>query len=103
MAYKKREDLLKDIEILENYIVFLEEENEKLKKKISDFETLKNVPKVKNERNAGRKRKFNREDIAIIDEMYLRGESMRSIAKYMKCSVGLIHKIINEPDRGRDD
>lgn len=102
MAYKKRDELLKDIADMENYISLLEQENKNLKQRIIELENPKSIPKVKNERNAGRKRRFTREDVAIIDEMYLRGESMRAIAKYMNCSVGLVHKIINEPDVGRD-
>ncbi|MDU3192883.1 MAG: helix-turn-helix domain-containing protein [Finegoldia magna] len=107
MAYKKREDLLKDIEILESYILDLESkkkklenENKILKERIEELEAS-SVQKIKNERNAGRKRKLSNEEIAIIDKLHLQGKSIRFIAKEVGCSVGLVHKIINEPIKER--
>lgn len=100
MAYKKREELLKEIEIMENYIQFLETENLNLKAKIAALEE-NSVQKIKNERNAGRKRKLSNEEIAIIDKLHLQGKSIRFIAKEVGCSVGLVHKIINEPIKER--
>lgn len=97
MAYKKRQELLKDIEVMESYIVFLEQENETLKQRIIDLENSKDVQKIKNERNAGRKRKFTPEEEHSIKMMKLQGKSYRSIAKDMGCSVGLVHKLLNEP------
>ncbi len=49
-----------------------------------------------NECGAGRKQKFNSEEIEQIRRMYAEGHSMREIAKCMGCSVGLIRKLINE-------
>lgn len=107
MAYKKREELLKDIEILESYILDLEgkkdkleNENKILKERIEELESS-SVQKIKNERNAGRKRKLSNEEIAIIDKLHLQGKSIRFIAKEVGCSVGLVHKIINEPIKER--
>lgn len=90
LAYKKREDLLKYIEVLER-------ENEELKQRLIDLESGNVVHKIKNERNAGRKRKFTKEEVAIIDMLHLQGKSIRAIAKEMNCSVGLVHKLLNEP------
>lgn len=96
MAYKKREELLKEIEILEDYIQFLEMENQNLKDKVVALEE-NSVQKIKNERNAGRKRKFTLEEEHSIKMMKLQGKSYRSIAKEFGCSVGLVHKLLNEP------
>lgn len=97
MAYKKREELLKEIEIMENYIQFLELENANLKDMVAALENGKNVQKIKNERNAGRKRRFTPEEEHSIKMMKLQGKSYRAIAKEMGCSVGLVHKLLNEP------
>lgn len=96
MAYKKREELLKEIEIMENYIQFLEVENQNLKDMVAALEE-NGVQKIKNERNAGRKRKFTPEEEHSIKMMKLQGKSYRAIAKDMGCSVGLVHKLLNEP------
>ena len=96
MAYKKREELLKEIEILEDYIQFLEMENQNLKDKVAALEE-NSVQKIKNERNAGRKRRFLPEEEHTIKMMKLQGKSYRAIAKEMGCSVGLAHKLLNEP------
>lgn len=90
LAYKKREDLLKYIEVLER-------ENEELKQRLIDLESGNVVHKIKNERNAGRKRKFTPEEELSIQKMKLQGKSYRAIAKEMNCSVGLVHKLLNEP------
>lgn len=97
MAYKKREELLKEIEIMEDYIQFLEMENQNLKDKVAALEDEKSVQKIKNERNAGRKRKFTPEEEHCIKMMKLQGKSYRAIARDMNCSVGLVHKLLNEP------
>ena len=65
----------------------LKEENERLHN---------NVQKIKNERGAGRKSKFKGEDIELIKKLRLEGKSYKAIALEMNCSVGLVHKLINE-------
>ena len=50
----------------------------------------------KNERNAGRKSKFGNEEKGKIIMLFCQGKSYRAIAKEMNCSVGLVHKILNE-------
>lgn len=103
LAYKKREELLKYIEVIENHIKSLEQENEELKQRIIELENRNSVHKIKNERNAGRKRKFTREEVATIDMLHLQGKSIRAIAKEMNCSVGLVHKLLNEPIGSRNE
>lgn len=63
--------------------------------RISELEEqLKNIKK--NDRGAGRKEKFNKEQIEQILEARRQGKSIRVIAKEFSCSAGLIHKILNE-------
>lgn len=52
--------------------------------------------KVPNERGAGRKSKFSDDVICDIKSMRSEGCSIRQIAKTFDCSVGLVHKIIDE-------
>ena len=101
VAYLKRDDLMAKLEVLEKQILELVDQNIKLKNRIIELEGQNSVQKIKNERNAGRKRKLSNEEIAIIDKLHLQGKSIRFIAKEMGCSVGLVHKIINEPIEGR--
>lgn len=54
---------------------------------------------VKNERGAGRHKRFTEEDIQNIKMMRKLGAKIRTIASTMNCSVGLVHKIINEQDQ----
>lgn len=67
------------------------EENEELKRQLEG-----SVQKIKNERGAGRKQKFTNAEIQTIKMYRLQGKSYRAIAKMFDCSVGLVHKIINE-------
>lgn len=94
MAYKKRDELLVELEEANRKIAELEQ-------RIIELESFNSVHKIKNERNAGRKRKFTIDEIAIIDMLHLQGKSIRAIAKEMNCSVGLVHKLLNEPVRER--
>lgn len=52
--------------------------------------------KQHNERGAGRKNKFTEEQIKQIQAAREQGKSIRAIAKEFGCSVGLVHKLINE-------
>lgn len=61
---------------------------------------LQGVNKLKNERNAGRKERFNDDEKVTINMLRLAGNSYRAIAKQMGCSVGTIHKIIKEMEQG---
>lgn len=69
---------------------------EDLNKQIEDLKAERNVHKIKNERKAGRKQKFTNAEIQAIKMYRLQGKSYRAIAEIFDCSVGLVHKIINE-------
>lgn len=90
MSYKKRDELIKELEAANLKIAELES-------RIIELEGEKEVHKIKNERNAGRKRRFTSEEIGKIQMMKLQGKSYRAVAKEMGCSVGLVHKLLNEP------
>ena len=87
----------------EAYNKILKDENEKLKEEIhklkNENEQLKKATKVhklKNERGAGRNNKFNEHDVENIKMYRLQGKTIKEIAEIYSCSVGLIHKLINE-------
>lgn len=77
---------------LESQIQSLKLENSKLQNKIE-------CSTIKNERGAGRKKKFNTEQVNAILEARDEGKSIRSLAKEFNCSIGLIHKLINEHNK----
>lgn len=70
-----------------------------MKQDLKCKEDLQGINKQKNERNAGRKKKFNDDEKATINMLRLAGNSYRAIAKQMGCSVGTIHKIIKEMEQ----
>lgn len=87
-------DISKDILIdeLQNEILELKAIIRDLKLEIENNK----AQKLKNERGAGRKNKFNENDIENIKMYRLQGKTIKEIAETYKCSVGLIHKLINE-------
>lgn len=91
MAYKKKAELEMELAQALARIEELETEIQELKTQSSD------VQKIKNERGAGRKSKFGNEEMATLTMLKLQGKSIRAIAKEMNCSVGLVHKLLNEP------
>ena len=92
MAYKKRDELLNELEVAYQRI-------QELEKELSE---LKGVQKIKNERNAGRHNKFSDDEIKTIEMLRIAGKSYRTIAKEMNCSVGLVHKLLNEHFKDND-
>ena len=54
------------------------------------------IKPVHNARGAGRKPKFTSKQVEEIKAMRASGESIKSIAKEMNCSVGLVHNLISE-------
>ena len=52
--------------------------------------------KVHNERGAGRKTKFSEQEKETIKMYRIQGKTIKEIAQMYNCSVGLIHKLINE-------
>lgn len=79
---------------LKEEIQKLKSENKLLKEKKGVSSTKSN--KVKNERGAGRKAKFTEQDRETIKLYRIQGKTIKEIAEMYSCSVGLIHKIINE-------
>ena len=74
-----------------NTIQKLLKENEELKNKNNSV-----VQKIKNERGAGRKEMFTKEQKTMVKMLKLQNKSYRAIAKEMNCSIATVHKIINE-------
>ena len=105
--------LFKDISIdetIDNYVVYKKTELEKLKDNIQKLineneqlraenkllkSELKNCSQNKNEHKAGRKNKFNNEQIQEIIKLKSQGKSIRQISREYNCSIGLVHKLIN--------
>lgn len=81
----------KEIQELKNEIQKLKSENEKLKS---------NSPicnrKTHNERGVGRKARFSDQEKEMMKMYRIQGKTIKEIAEMYSCSVGLIHKIINE-------
>ena len=59
-------------------------------------EALKERKNTKHYKKLGRKAKFNNAEIQAIKMTRLQGKSYREIARQFDCSVGIVHKIINE-------
>lgn len=73
------EKLKKEIEVLNKRIKELEEENFKLKSK-----------------KLGRKNKFSDQEREMIKMYRIQGKTLQELSLTFKCSIGLIHKIVNE-------
>ena len=54
------------------------------------------IAEITNPRSAGRKSGVTQERIQKAGQMHAEGCSMREIAKEMQCSIGHVHKLINE-------
>ena len=67
-----------------------------LEKEIEELKSNNSVHKSKNERGAGRKERFSQTEKQAMKMYRLQGKSIREIARIYECSVGLIHKLINE-------
>lgn len=77
---KRNSELINDIQKLKN-------ENAQLKDNI----TIKH-----NERGAGRKARFTDTEIETIKMYRIQGKTIKQIAEICNCSVGLVHKLIND-------
>ena len=107
VTYKQ---MLKQIETLEMKIKAITDTadhnrkmyNNELKRNselIENIQKLKNenkiIKKTHNERGAGRKSRFTDSQIKEIQLYRSNGKTIKEIADIFKCSVGLVHKIIN--------
>lgn len=88
--YDRFETLIDKLDKANWLIIGLRAENERL----SELNRMRSL--IKNERNAGRKNKFDNNKINEILKARQEGKSIRAIAKEFGCSIGLIHKLINE-------
>lgn len=93
-------------------IARLEEENRQKDKKIEELyklineqsEVIENLKYTLSERleqdrnrvQTGRKERFTSAEKELIKMYKVQGKSIRAIAGELNCSIGLIHKIINE-------
>ena len=83
----------KDIQKLKNEIQKLKNENKLLKNNNKEVDSK---PKVHNARGAGRKERFSDQEKEMMKMYRIQGKTIKEIAEMYSCSVGLIHKIINE-------
>lgn len=51
---------------------------------------------IHNERGAGRKERFSEEEKEMMKMYRIQGKTIKEISEIYKCSVGLVHKLINE-------
>lgn len=91
---QKNKELEKEIEEMQDKnkeLIKLSEYTEKC------IELEQELKKIKaRQKNAGRPTRFTDEEIETIKMYRLQGKTIKEIAEMFKCSVGLIHKIINE-------
>lgn len=85
---KKQE---KEIQELKNEIQKLKDENKLLKSN-----SLGESVKAHNERGAGRKKRFSVQEKEMMKMYRIQGKTIKEIAEMYQCSVGLVHKLINE-------
>ena len=112
--------LLKDIEDLEeqlrisayyqegHYAIEAVERGHIIEKQKSEIQQLKDENKllkstkrpidlkIHNERGAGRKSRFTIQEKETMKLYRIQGKTIKEIAEMYSCSVGLVHKIINE-------
>lgn len=79
------------IEKQKNEIQQLKDENKLLKSTKRPIDL-----KIHNERGAGRKSKFTIQEKETMKLYRIQGKTIKEIAEMYSCSVGLVHKIINE-------
>ena len=97
------EELNKKIDCLNDIIARLEARNNRLEQEVNKYKDFKrNLDDLKkgvlihNARGAGRKAKFTDKKIEEIRRLREDGNTIKEIANRYNCSVGLIHKLINE-------
>ena len=106
-------DLLKEeIKSLKEKLLLLDSENNKLKEELERYkreylyysteytnlkkENEKRKLNIHNARGAGRKDKFNDDQVNDIKRLREDGKTIKEIAKAFNCSVGLIHKLLQK-------
>lgn len=86
------------IEKQKNEIQQLKDEIQKLKDENKLLKSTKRPIdlKIHNERGAGRKSRFTIQEKETMKLYRIQGKTIKEIAEMYSCSVGLVHKIINE-------
>ena len=90
---------LAEIEKYKSEIKKLEDEVQKLKIELYSrevYEKRKAEEKKHNERGAGRKPRFTDEEKETMKMYRIQGITIKKIAEMFECSVGTVHKLINE-------
>ena len=77
--------------LVDNY----EEEIKRLNEEVQKLKN-ENKARIHNERGAGRKSKFTDQEKESIRMYRLQGKTIKEIAEMFNCSIGLIHKLIQE-------
>ena len=90
----KIEKLEKEIKILKIELQKLKDEKKLLRSNNGSKEAT--YLKVHNERGAGRKSRFTLQEKETMKLYRIQGKTIKEIAEMYSCSVGLVHKIINE-------
>ena len=80
-----------EIQQLKDEIQQLKDENKLLKSTRGPIDL-----KIHNERGAGRKSRFTIQEKETMKLYRIQGKTIKEIAEMYSCSVGLVHKIINE-------
>ena len=70
------------------------EENKRLTAEVKRLETMLTESRLN--RAGGRPQRFTEQEKEAIKMYRLKGQTMREIAEFYNCSVGLIHKVVNE-------
>lgn len=84
----------KKIEFLEMQNKQLETKNKSLNDRIQEL--ISENTKIHNERGAGRKIRFTDKEKETIKMYRSQGKTIKELSEMFCCSVGLIHKLINE-------
>lgn len=82
-----------EIKRLNDCVQKLKSENKKLEKTLTDC--VEYTERLSN-RGAGRKKKFDDQEREAMRMYRIQGMTIREIADRFECSVGIVHKIINE-------
>lgn len=100
--YKDNETIIKK---LDETLILNAKKSVEISKLVKEIEVLKNsnrntnnseVQETKNSRGAGRKSKFTEQEKQTIKMYRIQGKTIREIATMFECSVGVIHKVVNE-------
>ena len=102
---KRNERLEEDVEKYRKDYLYYFDEYSKLRDKdfnrtLEEINNLKKNSLIHNARGAGRKAKFTDDQVDEIRMLREDGNTIKEIANRYNCSVGLIHKLINEKWRG---